>query len=100
MSGILNCKHITANCIDVSVEDIAININIYPNPFTNWLHVAYDGTIEIEVRNVTGQLMTIPMDGTNGEYRLDFSTMESGVFVLTIYEDGYVYNHKVVHVAN
>ena len=69
----------------VSTEDlIEKNIEIFPNPTTDWLHfnMISSNLAQIQIKNISGQIIfnKIIADGS----KIDLNNFESGVYVLII----------------
>ena len=83
---------------------VTANVNVYPNPATNRMTLDYtllkDGNVRIELRDKEGNLVKVVEEGQKsaGDYSLpvDATTLQDGVYYLTIISQGQQTAQKVV----
>jgi hypothetical protein len=70
------------NC-NIGVQEIAaLQVQVYPNPFLDVLHIeSHEEQVQINVRNLNGQLLqTLQINA--GKYQLDASAWASGLYLI------------------
>jgi hypothetical protein len=60
----------------------AEKVNVYPNPFSNNLHIEANGIEQMVLTNISGQQWNIPVSGITRSFNL--STLPAGAYVLTV----------------
>jgi hypothetical protein len=87
-----NC--VTVNLSTASIEESNPIIKIFPNPTNGLVTVQSDYTGKFMLYGLNGQKMMEGLVTPNGQ--LNFSTLESGVYYLTIENQQNVLTHKLV----
>lgn len=94
MSYSISCS----NCGFVGVEETeAKNISVYPNPAQNTVSVQLPDMTpaQIEIINLVGQTV-ISQPTASETVKLDISTLNQGVYMIQIRQEGKVYTSKLV----
>jgi parallel beta-helix repeat protein len=65
-------------------EQAGTEIKVWPNPTTGLLHIEAEDLAFIEIRNILGQIIL----STNKSEAVDLSGLESGVYFLTVKQNG------------
>ena len=84
------------NC-NIGVEEIdALQVQVYPNPFIDVLHIeSYEEQAQINVRNLNGQIVqTLHINA--GKHQLDASTWASGLYLIEIRSAGVGQSYKFI----
>ncbi len=88
------------NCVPTSVEFFTdARVTLYPNPFTGMLQVDSESEIEeVEVRNLSGQLVTIVQAHSN-RVTLNLSSVSAGIYFIIVKQaDGSISVHRVMKI--
>lgn len=84
------------NLANVS-EPLQSEFNIYPNPSTGIVHVSTDQEIiELHVFDMSGKAVAIRTQEVNNKMTLDFSNVQSGVFLVQVETDKGMHPERVV----
>jgi hypothetical protein len=65
-----------------SIDELALELNAYPNPTTGALNIELDGSFEVIVYTTTGQI--ILADSGSNELQIDLSKFENGTYFLKV----------------
>jgi hypothetical protein len=86
-------------CLGVDANEVT-SLEVYPNPVNNELTIAnlnVEGQAVITVVDVQGKVvMTNAINNVNGNYNLDMSKLENGVYVVTVRTNDSVENVRVI----
>lgn len=100
---IITAKDIYGNkkSITLNLEITENSLVIYPNPTSDNISILFNRTdntqINVELYNLNGELLDIIYKGTNKrEINYDFNFFASGIYILKIKTDNYVYTKKVI----
>ena len=78
----------TANITgNVNINEISENINVYPNPATNFINIESESNIEnIVIFNITGQIVSISklQNFKTSKIEIDVSNLQTGIYFLNI----------------
>lgn len=102
-----SCSAETTNQISVSTDieetDVVSPFAVFPNPFREEANIAYElekgGNVSIEVYHLNGKRLTslVNQKQAKGTYQYTFGTPDaSGVYMVRMVIDGYVYHERVV----
>lgn len=84
ISPLSNPKSVTINITGIE-SSVADNIAIYPNPSQGELNVSYNENIQsISVISLTGQVIVKIDDINQTNYKLDLSSINSGLYILSV----------------
>ena len=84
------------NC-NIGVQEIAaLQVQVYPNPFLDVLHIeSHEEQAQINVRNLNGQLLqTLQINA--GKYQLDASAWASGLYLIEMQSAGVGQSFKFI----
>ena len=84
------------NC-NIGVQEIAaLQVQVYPNPFLDVLHIeSHEEQAQINVRNLNGQLLqTLQINA--GKYQLDASAWASGLYLIEMQSAGVTQSFKFI----
>ena len=76
------------------IKDIQpATMSVYPNPADNQVNVVVDGydgdILKTSIINLAGQQVKgVNAQKLNGQFQIDISTLEKGIYILTIYPEG------------
>ena len=76
-------------------EDATNDINIYPNPVKDIIHIEGIDFAKIEIINAMGQLL-LSQEPTNGSVELNLRHLNSGIYLVKVYWNGGVVCHRLV----
>jgi len=81
----------TTGIKDVSLYSTDMDINIYPNPFQDYLTIKFkqnlNGNLKIEIIDIMGRIQTIQMSTPQEYYSLNLSNLHNGYFIMNLYLD-------------
>ncbi len=83
----------------VDVEDLEkLNIKIYPNPTNQFVFIETESesTTELKVHTVDGKEISKLADEFSNDYTLDVSALPSGVYFLTLRQEGEEVKYRLV----
>jgi len=91
---------VTVNsCLGVEANEVS-TLEVYPNPVVNVLTIAnlnVDGNATITLLNVQGKVVyTTTVSNVNGNYELDLSKFENGVYIIEVTSELTTQNVRVV----
>jgi len=67
-----------------SLDEINVQVNMYPNPATDVVNVTADQTIEsIQITSLTGAVLK-SIDGQEGNNKVDVSDLSAGQYLITV----------------
>ena len=74
---------------DVESNDFLNNtVNVLPNPATNFININSNMSItKVEIKDMTGKTVIQFDNFINSDKRIDISTLPSGMYLLTVYDD-------------
>jgi len=102
-SSINNLIHIQqGNVIEVK-NIIDNNINVYPNPFTNYLTINTTQIKNIEIINISGKVINLGNNifKSSENYTVITSNLENGIYFLRAVKlDGSVITKKLIKIKN
>ena len=76
-------------------EELATDLILYPNPVNDILHVKYDNMQQYDVYSVDGRLIK-SLQTNNDEEVIDFSDLESGIYMIRITSDKGVVTRRII----
>ncbi|MBO4739649.1 MAG: T9SS type A sorting domain-containing protein [Bacteroidales bacterium] len=79
-----NCMTFTFEKTTSIVENALEEVNIYPNPARNILHINNVNNADINIYSITGQRVKT-INNVNGNQDIDVSDMASGIYILKMY---------------
>lgn len=69
----------------------------FPNPFSNFIHIAADDLTQIEVYEISGRLVSLEYsDSPKNEMKADLSILEAGIYYLKINAGSKSYLRRIV----
>jgi hypothetical protein len=73
-----------SDCANAGINVNENSFNIYPNPATNYISVAFEESEfrTIQIYSTNGQLMKTINDGNLSQYQIDVSNLPSGTYIL------------------
>ena len=78
-----------------AINDIIANVTITPNPTTGLVTIAANDNYNVQVIDVTGQVMTsLNMNSNNAT--LDISNLEAGLYFVRLSKDGVSASYKII----
>jgi PKD repeat protein len=91
------CDTVTITAVGVSVNDLELGLNVYPNPSVGMINVVTNQTTinRIEVLTVTGALVMDVANVGSANYQLDGSGLETGVYILRVHSASHVASRRV-----
>ena len=92
------------DCTSVEDQDIALQLEVYPNPFDNHIVVQLNTThavaVQVAITDVLGkEIQTRQVYLTNGSNQVTLnglSTLPSGAYVLSIRSDNYLHSRVMI----
>ena len=87
----------TANITgEVNINEISENINIYPNPATNFINIEAENNIKtISIYNVTGQNV-LQTDVNSSEIGINIFSFNKGLYIIKIETESGIYTEKLI----
>lgn len=84
--------------LGITETDDETNVTIYPNPVQNQLMVMTNETVEkIEIRSVSGQIMSVEQQFLNGQMIIDLSMLSDGIYFIVLSDSmGKNYLKKII----
>lgn len=77
-----------SGCQPVSVEELEINMNIYPNPTSDFVRIEIDNLADrVEIVSINGQLVETLLLNRSIE-EIDMKNYQSGSYIFNFYLDG------------
>lgn len=95
INGTANRDWVISVSIESSIADKAsFNVNVYPNPASDYIFVdnAYNTTIS--VYNIIGNLVTV-VNSTQDKYELDLSTYATGTYLVRVQKADQIITKKI-----
>lgn len=77
-----------------AVEEISIDVNIYPNPAESFVNIEVEDMDFVELYDVFGKRLY--SEEGNDKVQIDMSPYSSGVYLLRIYSEGKSYFEKII----
>ena len=85
----------------VDVNGETFDLEVYPNPVTTNVQISFDGqntlyqNSRLEIRDLTGRLV-IAHDDISGNYQVDMSNVQSGVYIMSLSNIAYSKSFRIV----
>ena len=77
-----------------AVEEISIDVNIYPNPAESFVNIGVEDMDLVELYDVFGKRLY--SEEGNDKVQIDMNAYSSGVYLLRIYSEGKSYFEKII----
>jgi uncharacterized protein YdeI (BOF family) len=85
----------TVDCT-TGIEDVnSIELSVYPNPATNWIMVNASELSTVEIRNITGKLIST-YQMTSLSERIDVSELENGIYIISVTNNSKVTSKRLI----
>jgi len=91
---------ITAGIADINASNAGISV--FPNPAKGYVNVSWSvanaGNASITISDVTGRIVlntTVDMNAATGTTKVDVSTLNAGMYLISVKNNGVSYNTKV-----
>ena len=92
---VVDAQKIDLNLVPVSINEInAANINVYPNPASNYVMINNAENANVQVYDILGNKV-LDLNNISNNYKMDVSSLSQGSYVLKIVQNNQIVTKRI-----